>query len=174
MKVPTLLAGVGIFIWMDIILTLVSNMYRLISAAAAHLPFLIKEDRPHKFRRLQNTGGPEVILIAPEITGASPGVGTLVEIHALGMVELAEAIIPAGIEPKLQLMLSGLGVNRESLGRKGDISAVFAIEKHFDDAAAVMGNAERKVRFGAYFYKIADGSGIEGQALGDDISPANS
>ena len=37
-----------------------------------------------------------------------------------------------------------------------------------------MGNAERKVRFGAYFYKIADGSGIEGQALGDDISPANS
>ena len=68
MKFPTLLAGVGIFIWMDIILTLVSNMYRLISAAAAHLPFLIKEDRPHKFRRLQNTGGPEVILIAPEIT----------------------------------------------------------------------------------------------------------
>lgn len=32
-------------------LTLICNMHRLISAAAAHLPLLIEEDRSHKLRR---------------------------------------------------------------------------------------------------------------------------
>ena len=113
-----------------------------------------------------------MILITPEIPGTSPGVGTL-EKYTLGVMKLTEAIIPAGIEQKLQLMFSGLGLNREGIGRKGDISAVFSIKQDLDDAASVMGNAERKVRLGPYSGKIADGSGIEGQALGDDISPAD-
>lgn len=110
-----------------------------------------------------------MILITPEIPGTSPGVGTLVEIYTLRVMKLTEAIIPAGIEQKLQLMFSGLGLNREGIGRKGDISAVFSIKQDLDDAASVMGNAKRKFRLGPYSGKIADGSGIERQALGDDI-----
>ena len=81
-----------------------------------------------KLGGFQDSGGFQLVFICPQVVGASPGVGTLIEIHARGMVKLTEAV-DAGLEElDFEFVNASSCRNFQGVGGEGDIADDFIIQ----------------------------------------------
>ncbi len=83
----------------------------LLSRRHAPPSLLVQKKGVVQFGGFQDPHGLEAVLVAPLISRAAPGIGALIKIDPLGVVQLPEAVLPGTVKPQLHGVLTRLGLN---------------------------------------------------------------